>query len=613
MSNNNFAEACFDAAYCGRRCFEDGNLGNCRDYAPVFNHQENSEDPKERIQDAERVCLMRKVKATAGAPPPADYAGAAKQTMASASADEHGDSHGRQLHYTAETPAPWDFTPPPPYSPTGGGRRSDSSSPTSPTLPISTSKHCTNLPHWSDGENFDCSPFDASPEHAKKWCDNALVRSIHGIPAKLACCACGGGLESYLSHKDRYGAATPTLTYASGPRLQVNKGDHSAFKGIDDLVQLGCQSTVKVTVTAKTDAQKAEMDASAKAKYASIASGSGEFHAAMETSSAIESISVDITNIGTNNLPTALTDTRQVKEMIETPLSNGQGCTQQSSKVLRIIVKPWVSNHEVAMNITPEGRAALMPKGMYAADLEDLNLLMMQVTGLKEHASKCSNNVFGCTTKAWTEKAENRQNLYQYANEQLLVLLNDLKHLRESDLIIDSAAILNRQHRVDQIYRTFIRPASVMSTLTFKFNGWLTSKWSSSRKNYKGSYKRDNSETWDLELKVDPNRLQAATGTIVQKQLDNDHSWPNWVTGTFFAKYLDGKLEVWQCWVRHAPFGSDKCEDAIVIYPGESQSRVQNGIDDVNADYSFLVEYGNPFQDEQNPGSGSGGVGGENS
>ena len=377
--------------------------------------------------------------------------------------------------------------------------------------------------------------------------------------------------------------------------------------------ETGCQSTVKVTVTAKTDAQKAEMDASAKAKYASIASGSGEFHAAMEKSSAIESISVDITNIGTNNLPTALTETKQVKEMIETPLSNGQGCTQQSSTVLRIIVKPWVSNHEVAMNITPEGRAALMPKGMYAADLEDLNLLMMQVTGLKEHASKCSNNVFGCTTKAWTEKAENRQKLYQYANEQLLVLLNDLKHLRESDLIIDSAAILNRQHRVDQIYRTFIRPASVMSTLTFKFNGWLTSKWSSSRKNYKGSYKRDNSETWDLELKVDPNRLQAATGTIAQKQLDNDHSWPNWVTGTFFAKYLDGKLEVWQCWVRHAPFGSDKCEDTIVIYPGESQSRVQNGIDDVNADYSFLVEYGNPFQDEQNPGGGSGGVGGENS
>eukprot|EP00947_MAST-08B_sp_MAST-8B-sp1_P004967 g4967.t1 len=359
----------------------------------------------------------------------------------------------------------------------------------------------------------------------------------------------------------------------------------------------GCQSTVRVLVTAKSDAEKSALDAKAAASYGSIASGSGEFTKQVEESESHSSTTITITNVGTKNLPASLADTTKVQEGVVQPLLDGTGCTKDSSEVLRVIVLPLLSNPEVAANASPEAQAVLTPSGIYAKDLSTLNTLNMQVQAYKSHAKKCQNDVFSCTTQAWLEPQAARQELYEKAYSGLLSLEDELNHLTESSLILDPSAMLTREIRLNDLYKNFLRPASLMRTLTFTFSGWMTSCWDDPE------YTRDGAPTFSVVLKVDPNRVQTRTKpTTVETDLDNGHGWPRHITGAFRAQFLDGSIQVQQDWDRHSPFGTSGTNDWLTIRPGESQSNlIQSGLDDAKADYSFKVEYGDPFADDQNP------------
>ena len=85
---------------------------------------------------------------------------------------------------------------------------------------------CHDLPGWKDLNGIDCSPFDASQEHANTWCGNPGVKSADGTPAKLACCACGGGFSKVPEMRGSMqlppANSTSYVKYALGPRCEAN-------------------------------------------------------------------------------------------------------------------------------------------------------------------------------------------------------------------------------------------------------------------------------------------------------------------------------------------------------------------------------------------------------
>ena len=391
----------------------------------------------------------------------------------------------------------------------------------------------------------------------------------------------------------------------------------------------GCQSTVRITVTAKSEQEKKDLDIEVGAKYAGFGAAvesSGSFSDTLRKSTKVDSTSISIDNVGTINLPFSLDDAAKVHTEIIEPLTTGKACTKDSSKVLRVIVMPWLSNQQVVEHIRDAGAAeavaALMPIGMQPAALEDLSDLLEKVKAKKTRAEMCHNDIFQCTTQNWNENPAPRQEAYDKALTELQNLEHTLALLDEDKYIADPSVVTRSQNQFEEVFKRYLRPAELMPTLTFRISG---------------SAKTEKEEKpFNIILKVDPNRDNTRTceqfpgfsdnGDMTKRVKTGLHPTRNidacksavqplflkkpqgkkmfvyhkdGIPGTFYASFVNGKLVVWQSWelpgLKSSLQVPNKALEARPSDHPETRHTQSWSGSLIQTTWSVAVEYGNPF------------------
>ena len=154
---------------------------------------------------------------------------------------------------------------------------------------------------------------------------------------------------------------------------------------------IGCQATATVTITAKSEYGKKDLDTTAKANYKDMISASAAFEAHMNSQKSFSHLSVEASIHG-GDVPVTVSDLSDVQTKILDPLDTGGKCSNENAVVTRAIIKSWLTFPAVAELATKNSSIfdALQPKEVIPThSLARLNSVNMKTRALQALADKC--------------------------------------------------------------------------------------------------------------------------------------------------------------------------------------------------------------------------------
>ena len=351
---------------------------------------------------------------------------------------------------------------------------------------------------------------------------------------------------------------------------------------------LGCQATATVTITAKSEYMKKDLDITAKAAYGNMIGASAEFTSTMNSQKGFSSMSVKVFTEG-GDVPATISSLAEVKTKILDPLDTGGKCSPENAKVTRAIVKSWLTFPPIAQLAARHTPIidALMPKKIITSHtLARLNNLNMKTRVLLAMADKCHQNVFSCVTKQWNEPTDTRLALYTGAFNALTKFVNTLDNTNET--VLDGTALLNLEKKLEDIYQTWIKPAEKVTPFTFTFNIRVLNKY-----DHYADPPPSGTNNLVATFTIDPNHedtVSAAVKMTQEPHLDNGHANCRHFYGIFHASYQAEVLSVSQWWNRVC--GSKGTTSSITFHPGGDTGGSEDFDNIVRTVYSIDVKYG---------------------
>lgn len=353
-------------------------------------------------------------------------------------------------------------------------------------------------------------------------------------------------------------------------------------------VAVGCQASATITLTAKSEYQKKELDVAAKASYQDMFSGSADFQGKMQSHSSFSALSVSLFLNG-GDVPSIASTIGEVRDEVLKPLDSGNNCTKENSIASRAMIRSWLSFQTIAalaeqnQNITK----ALLPKYYVSPNvLARMNNIIMKTKTLVQQCDKCHSNVFSCTSKQWNEPVEKRRAYYTNALHDLTVFQNEIQQVTEATLA-DMEAVLHYEQELENIYLKYLRPAEKVTPFVFHFNIRVLTDYD----NYEDPPPSGTNGATGSFI-IDPNHEDTVSNEKewpTQPQLDNGHSNCRHFYGKFYASYKANVLYVWQWWNRVC--GAETTTSKVAYYPGGNPGGTSDYDDTVRTVFSFRVEY----------------------
>ena len=235
-------------------------------------------------------------------------------------------------------------------------------------------------------------------------------------------------------------------------------------------VSVGCQASATITLTAKSEYEKKELDVAAKASYQDMFSGSASFQSKMKSQSSFSGLSVSLFLNG-GDVPAVASTIDEVRDKILTPLDSGNKCTKENAIVSRAMIRNWLSFQTIAAlaQKNPNISKVLLPEYYVSPNvLGRMNSIIMKTKTLVEQSDKCHSNVFSCATKQWNEPTGKRESYYTNALHDLTTFQNEIHQVTEATLV-DMEAVLRFEQELEKIYLKWLRPAEKLTPFIFHF------------------------------------------------------------------------------------------------------------------------------------------------